>query len=544
MTIFNRQVSQYSIHIFLFSLFLVGVTLVGDYNIASDEEVNRRNGGVSANFVINKINRVLNTSFFQNDTEFKAFDSDLNIYSDRDYGVAFDVPLFILERILEIDTPKNQYMLRHFFNFLIYLIGVYAFYKLAQLRFVGRLMPLLLTTMLVLSPRIFPDAFYNYKDVLFLSLTVIAVYTMIRAVRMPSYWNIFLHGMTTALAIDIRVLGVMIFVGTNALMLLMLIKRKVEVGDFFKFIAIFCCSAIFFTILFWPWLWINPFRIDLWHVPIERFFEAFTNMSRFRWEGLVLFRGVYISATELPWFYLPFWISISTPLLYLVFACFGGVLICAQIFKTKLTLWTTFEELLDIIFLSLLIGPLIIIIYIKSVVYDGWRQVYFIYPWLILVSGVGIQKCFFISAIIKKMFLIIIASYLFAVGYQMYKMHPYQMVYFNELISNGRAAQYELDYWGQSTREALSFIINNDDRYEIKLYYIGNSTIKQTLLMFDANARKLFVLTEDPYDADYLIYNHRIIAFWNLPILKYAQTDRDLFYQVISGKQILFSVFK
>jgi hypothetical protein len=542
-TFFDR----FGIYVLLAALIFTGSVLVGDYNIASDEPVNRKSGGISANLVINKVNRILDTSFFENDMEFKKFDTDLNFYIDRDYGVAFDLPAFLIERFLQIDDSRTQYLLRHYLNFLIFICGLFAFYKILIQRFANAKLALLLVAMLAVSPRILPDAFYNYKDVLFLSATVISVWTLLVFLRRPTIKSIILHGLAVAFAIDIRILGVMVWVGTFGIILLLLLRKKIGLHDALKYMSIFFISSICFTILFWPWLWINPLKFDLWHIPVDRFTEAFLNMSRFRWEGLIHFRGFYYPSQGLPWFYLPYWIAITTPVVYLCLMMLGGTALVIRVIKSALRLWPRDQDFLDLIFVTLAIVPILAIVTLKSVVYDGWRQIYFVYPWLIVIAGVGIEailSMFSGKTNFIKITYIAIILYMVNISLWMYKVHPYQMVYFNEFISKARAAQFELDYWGQSTKEAINYVYQNDDKYQIKLYSIGNTTIEQTLTFMGPQMANVFVLTEDPYDADYLIYNHRITAFWNMPILEYAQKSRDVFYQVITDGQVIFTVYR
>jgi hypothetical protein len=225
----------------------------------------------------------------------------------------------------------------------------------------------------------------------------------------------------------------------------------------------------------------------------------------------------------------------------------GGTALVIRVIKSALRLWPRDQDFLDLIFVTLAIVPILAIVTLKSVVYDGWRQIYFVYPWLIVIAGVGIEailSMFSGKTNFIKITYIAIILYMVNISLWMYKVHPYQMVYFNEFISKARAAQFELDYWGQSTKEAINYVYQNDDKYQIKLYSIGNTTIEQTLTFMGPQMANVFVLTEDPYDADYLIYNHRITAFWNMPILEYAQKSRDVFYQVITDGQVIFTVYR
>ena len=46
--------------------------------------------------------------------------------------------------------------------------------------------------------------------------------------------------------------------------------------------------------------------------------------------------------------------------------------------------------MLDFVFLALSVGPILIVVLLDSVLYDGWRQIYFVYPALVLTAMRGL----------------------------------------------------------------------------------------------------------------------------------------------------------
>jgi hypothetical protein len=73
------------------------------------------------------------------------------------------------------------------------------------------------------------------------------------------------------------------------------------------------------------------------------------------------------------------------------------------------------------------------------------------------------------------------------------RLHPYEYIYFNELVGGVRGAfrRYELDYWATSYREGFAFI--NREAAGGAMVALGNASI-----LFRAYARDDLRLAPDP----------------------------------------------
>jgi hypothetical protein len=62
---------------------------------------------------------------------------------------------------------------------------------------------------------------------------------------------------------------------------------------------------------------------------------------------------------------------------------------------------------------------------------------------------------------LRKWLLLFFALNVFLVGYQLFKLHPYEYIYFNELVGYlpGAYNQFETDYWGASYLEASRWLL-------------------------------------------------------------------------------------
>jgi len=115
--------------LYFVALFVIGAFTYGDFGMSWDEHVSRDNGLVSAKYVL--------TKFFPN--RLAAFDSadvpPLEVYMDRDYGVAFELPLVVLEKgLMPHASTATVYKFRHACTFLIFFIGVIFFYLLSMMQ--------------------------------------------------------------------------------------------------------------------------------------------------------------------------------------------------------------------------------------------------------------------------------------------------------------------------------------------------------------------------------------------------------------------------
>jgi hypothetical protein len=142
------------------------------------------------------------------------------------------------------------------------------------------------------------------------------------------------------------------------------------------------------TILFWPILWRNPWR---------EFLNAFSMMSKYPFGRIVLYEGKYYLPENLPWHYLPVWIGITTPLIVL-----AGIPICLIGWignlislirseeKGQALLKSASEISVWFIVIGWILVPVIAIYLFHSVLYDAWRQMFFIYPAIMLISLHGL----------------------------------------------------------------------------------------------------------------------------------------------------------
>ena len=538
-----RRVGQ--VCVFLCVL-LLGLFLYKDYGIAYDEPINRRNGGISFNAVVNVVNKGLSTTFFKNDPQTQQFNVDLNQYQDRDYGVAFDLPVFFLERILGLNDSRSQYQFRHIITFLVFLAGVAAVYRIALLRFTDWRLATFAAVMLVLSPRMFAEGFYNNKDIVFMSAFAVAGYTLLKFLFKPTLPSGVVHALASAVAIDVRIMAVMIPLATIALLCALALRDELRARRAIPMALCYILATMVFVYALWPWLWAGPTEGAAWFTPFRKVKEVFDNMSSFRWGGWILFAGHLYPVGGLPRYYLPAWIVLTTPLLYLALSGLGIAATILKALHRKFRLWASKEELQDLVFLAFALLPILAVIVLNSVVYDGWRQIYFVYPWIILLAVRGLSTLLDASrrpAYRYAICAILVASCMHT-AYWMTAAHPYQNVYFNALAGDRWDRDYEMDYWGLSNLAGLQEIARRDSRASIAIGQLGITSVNQALFMLPAQDRERFKITDDPGHADYVVTNYRVIGPKDaVTFARLRQDVRPYFEVQVDGKPI-YSVFR
>jgi hypothetical protein len=467
---------------------------------------------------------------------------------ERYHGPAFELLLFTLElglnalfsREAYIDT-QVLYLMRHLVTFFMFFASVVLFHLLCRHRFQSWKIGLLGSLFLICSPRIFAHAFYNSKDLPFMSMFIISVYTLIKFLDKKTLLRAFFHALACGFLLGIRVMGILVPCLTIFLVIIELISERVslriKIRKWIPYTLVYFILFVLFAMLFWP---------ILMEGPVFHFIEGFKDNARHIWtEDIlkVLYFGDYIKCTNVPWHYTLVWIGMTTPPLYLVLFLIGFVVSVAFIIKnlTGFPLKDWIKQ--DFIFLTWFLLPLLAVMILHSVLYDGYRHMFFIYPALILIAIRGFV--FLIEIIQKKggrrfqdtaaiIICIIVISSVTSTLLFMVRYHPYQNVYFNRFAGKNTATikkKFELDYWGLSYRKALEYILKNDSEEEIPVY-VAQLAGRFTRDIIKQSDRRRLKYVLNPEEAKYFVSNYR----WHMEEYPY---DDEYFSIKIRGEKII-----
>ncbi len=445
---------------------VVGLFIYDDYGISWDEPIQREYGEAVFNYV------------FDNDTV-------LHTHPSKYHGPAFQMMLFGVEQVT--GTKEITFKVRHLITFLFSIIGLWCFYRLLLSLKFSRYWAVLGMLFLILSPRIFAHSFYNSKDAVFMYMFIICMYALIQFLRTPKLTTSIFLAVLSGILIDIRILGFfipMFLIGFWAL-------RSVSDLDYGKrtygLLALTGLATVVVIIAFWP---------TLWQRPMPELINALTKMGDYPWDDPVLFDGSFQLPKDLPWYYLPKWVFISSPIAISAFSILG---VSAWFFGRKLDLW---EKLIPVVWLV----PLGIIILKGATVYDGWRHVFFLYPAIIIFATSGAKLVFGNWNQLQVAKSIPAALLIFPLIFIM-KSHPHQQVYFNALYSNNAWSTYEMDYWGLSYKQALEHVVATQPEGDLKLSVANAPGFFNHYCLSKTDRDRIDWVSRD--SADFFISNYR-----------------------------------
>lgn len=489
-----------------------GLGLVRDYGVSFDEGTQRILGQVSLLYVFQQLPASWQQRLITPDAAAAMAnrpDRQLKTYIERDHGAAFDLPVAAAEQVLRLRDERQVYLFRHVCNFLVCFAAFISFYRLVLQRFGSWRLGLFATLLLVLTPRLFADYFYNDKDAVFLAAFVVATGTAVAFIRQPTNKAAAWHALACALAIDVRMMGVLLPAATLAFLAL-----RAGVGAYgqskallLRVVVLYSALLVGLAIIFWPFLW---------EAPLPNFLLAFRNMSHFyRWRGSVFYQGQLIPGTHLPWHYALGWMAITTPPLYIGLFAVGAGAALASLVRHRWQLLADKVAWQDLFFLSLGVAPLVAVIFFHSVLYTGWRQLYFVYPPLLLVAVRGLVAAWHWQpawAALRRGYRplvgALLAASLVATTTSMARLHPYEHVYFNAFAPTHPERYYDADYWFMGTLDGLKWVVQHDSRPQVRIYQLGR--IEEMLLlnrfMLPPAERARLVLEPNLAAADYVLY--------------------------------------
>jgi len=506
------KVNSKNIVFLLFSVyFLVGLLTFKDYGISIDEEFQRSSGLYWLSYILKQIQ--LNELSYEVMLKFKEITGFTLVTADQVpvYGIVFDVPTALIEVIFNIERSQDYFYLRHLTNFLLFFISSIFFYKLLLNRFGNFNLSIIGTMFYILSPRIYGASFYNNKDILFLSLVTITLYFLFRCIDKINIKNIILFSIFSALCTSTRIIGIFFPISFILIILLSNFNKKEQMNNL-KHISWYLFFYIFFLFIHWPYLWSSP---------IENFVFILNSSSKLLIENMMLFNGDYINSKFLPFWYIPTWVGISTPSLYLIFFILGYLYILKRFFLRFSNLketadypdfWRGKREIKDFyIFFNLSI-ILLYLILLNVTLYNGWRHIYFLNIFIIYIATFGLFT-FFVKFRSKKSRIkinLFIGFLLLITLFKMITYHPFQNIYFNSLITNNFKNKFEVDYMGISGMQFLKkILILEKDKNIVNIGVASYLPIERSLSMLSENdSKKINVVGQEYKKADYIYTNN------------------------------------
>ena len=524
---------------------LLALFTYNDYGIHIEEKFHRMNGLYWLNYISN----VFGLSEIENITNLKMKGiSDFSLSSVsyfNKYGIVFDVPMACIEILFNIEEIEDIYYLKHLFSFYIFLLSSLFFFKILQIRFNDFFLSFLGLFLYISSPRILGDSFL-YKDILFLSFFTFTFYFLIISVRKLNYKNLLIFGIFTGLSLNLRIFAVIIPI---IFIVIIFIKKSLPNKSFDKIKkSIFYLFCFFISLyIFWPYLWENP---------IDNFIQLFISLKDNLVNVKIFYNDTYISNRVLPDYYILNWIIISSPFLQTTFFILGYIYCLVRFIKRFMSikeksfqndLWRGEKEQIDFLFLIFLTLFYFLFIFLNAPLYNGWRLVYFFNIFMVYFA---ISFLFNFKNFLRKKNSnnLIILIGIFLISYNVYsiiKIHPYQSLYFDNIISKNTKNKYEGDYHGLATKHFFIKLLDIDNREKINIAVASHTPVHRGLEAIQKNNRGKFNIVGQEYSkADYIFKNN--ISEVNSKLIKKYEIPKNFskIYELKIEKILIYEMFK
>ncbi len=450
---------NYLVIFFFISYLIFGHIVFDDYSVTPDELLHREAGFISLKFLIELFSFNFDLPNYQNIP-------DLNNDWRKTYGVLFDLPAAMIEVIFNLET-NEAYLLRHYLTFLIYFTGIIYFYKFLKNNLTKEKMAFIGVLILISTPRIFSNSFYNSRDIVFLSLMIIATYYCLKLLKKNNFKNLVLSAVFCALASNVRIIGIYLPILTFIFYFFLENRYKLN-SNFIFFIKFF---FLYFAVLYitWPFLWLNP---------IENFLYVLKESANYpnHWNFRTLYLGNYLNPENLPWHYFFIWFSSTTPILFLITIICGLIIFIKNYlnfflklsFTNNIKLWKNFSQRNELFIFMCFFIPLFFVICLNSTLYNGWRHLYFLYPFIIYFALYGLE--FVLKKVPKKYKILVFLLLFFQLTnniFFIYKSHPIQSVYFNIISKQFIKGNLPVDYFGLGNKKTIDFLITENKKFSI-----------------------------------------------------------------------------
>jgi hypothetical protein len=429
------------------------------------------------------------------------------------YGGLYDWAVSALGAAL----PLQAVDARHLLGGLTGLLGLAGCWRLGR-ELAGPRAGLLALLLAATTPAYLGHMYSNPKDLPFAVAYVWSTLFLVRLVRaLPAVppGLVLRFGLVVGFAMAIRVAGVVLLTWYALALTAAVIGRRRrgassqgalrELGAQLAW-GLLPASALSWAVMlfFWPWAQQAPLRHPL---------QALLSFGRFTaWDEQVLFGGGLIAARALPAGYLPITLAIRLPELLMLLLLAAAVLALWRRLRRRDEVGTPGAGPWAALLLAALAPPLLAVLR-GAVLYDGVRHFIFTLPLLAVLAGWAGDAVLRRIALAARLWrwgaALLLAVYAVVHLSTLVRLHPYQYVYYNQLVGgvDGASGRYELDYWAASYREATRLLEQrlrreHGARFETTRFKVHACRAQASAAV---SAPPNFEWVEKQADADYLI---------------------------------------
>ena len=457
----------------------VGVAVLDDYGVGTDEPEQRRIALANADYITG---------------DRDALTVRVNPPHDRYYGMAFELPLLMVERALGLDDSRSIYLSRHLLTHLFFIAGGFCCGLLAWRMFNNRWLALLAMLLFLLHPRLYAHSFFNSKDIPFLVMFVIALYLTHRAFRRDTLGAFVLLGLVVGLAANMRPFALLLI---PAVLAMRWLDWRQSPGGRRRHIllaaGIFAAAALLAIYAGHPYYWENPLR----------FIHGIQTLSQHPNLTYNMFQGQIMRPDAVPPEYIPVWFGITAPPLALLTGILGAAAVCWRALRQPRRALRRGELRFCLLLLGCFVLPVALAIALQSNIFNGWRHMYFLWaPFCLLAVAGGRYIYAYIRGHLWRAAMYAAAMAMIgSAAYAIVSLHPHQQVYFNPLVDRETPerlwGQYDMNYWHVSHRKGLEYLLQHYPEMPLR---IAKSSHKSRQLLSREERQRMFFVSADRAD--------------------------------------------
>ena len=543
MKAFIHKYSRLLVAMAFLLLFVVGLYTVSDYGIYFDQQsemvILRENMKEYAHYLLGDDSPAVQ---YYDSIGLPRITETVEI----DHGMAAFYPLSPFMTRMDSDQP-GLFPLWNGLAWCWFMAGVLALYGLCRKLGMNRLAAFAGAMLLYLCPRFFAEGHYNNKDMVLLSLCLLTMLSGAHLWEKPTVPRGILFALAGALCTNTKIIGICIFgvMGLGAVILLTA-RKQWNKTTVLATIATLVSFAAFYALL-------TP---ALWQDPLAFFRYLIANATGFtRWNNSILFRNAIFrhSDNPLPFYYLPYYFMVSTPVFVVALAALGQVLALGYCWRQRKGLLRNQTGMLLLCASLIWAAPLLYAMFSNPVVYNGWRHFYFVFAGLAVLGAWGLHcLCSFLQKHGKAwqrttaLVLAVLCFLTSAVGIVLN--HPYQYGYINAIgtfLSPGKVEEgMELDYWCVSLIGALEDAVAQLNPDKPLTYSSMDPVTHYALELYDVALPaslegKLQLVETANTEADLLVINLGYQEMYGIPVPE----EYELVTEIVSYGNALMRVY-
>lgn len=437
----------------LLAYLITGLMVYDDFGVYYDEDVNY----FFSRFLVKCVKSAFNNGL-EGISDLKASVEYIpTIHHFREHGPIFEMVLGFIEDIIGFSDSRDVILFRRASTFIVFFISAVFFGKLLIYFSRDVFSPAAGLFLYLFHPRIFAHSFYNATDISLLSFFTISLYTFHRLLYKPSAKNVFFHALASSLAVNVRLVGLLIPLSTVTAFFLFEQNRGGKRGGARLKIAAYIMWTAVLSFLMNPLVWDDPGSLKI----------MFSDTLNTHLAG------------KISWDYTIKWFFLTTPLATSFLFILGSAAILLKAdarFRDKssgnpgvnpkesASTYLKEERCVGVIALLILFFSLSLPAIFGTYLYDSWRHHFFIYSSIIYVCFTGLSS---LSALAKRIcggaviliFGFFVISIIPGIAY-MVDNHPNQHVYAN-LLKDESDIEYCRDYWGLSYRQGFQYLLDS-----------------------------------------------------------------------------------